>query len=72
MKLSEFWVFMEHEFGASYARVLAKDLVLGALGDRTAQQALDVGVDPRTVWEQVCIVQDVPESRRFGPDIKPR
>ena len=28
MKLSEFWALMEHEFGAGYAPVLARDLVL--------------------------------------------
>ena len=27
MKLSEFWLCMEHEFGRGYARVLAADLV---------------------------------------------
>ena len=32
VKLSEFWACMEYEFGAGYAPVLARDLVLGSLG----------------------------------------
>ena len=39
MKLSEFWALMEHEFGAGYAPVLARDLVLGSLDHRTAVEA---------------------------------
>ena len=50
MKLSEFWALMEHEFGAGYAPVLARDLVLGSLEHRTAAEALDAGVNPKTVW----------------------
>lgn len=41
MKLSEFWLCMEHEFGRGYARVLAADLVLGQLGQLTALEALE-------------------------------
>ena len=43
MKLSEFWACMEYEFGAGYAPVLARDLVLGSLGHVTAAEALDQG-----------------------------
>lgn len=69
MKLSEFWVAMEHEFGPVYAKHLARDLVLGDFGDRTAAEALEAGADVRTVWLAICREQDVPESRRFGPDV---
>lgn len=72
MKLSEFWVNMEHEFGAGYARVLAGDLVLGSLENMTALEALDAGVPPKEVWLAVCDTQDIPESRRLGPDREPR
>ena len=66
MRLSEFWVLADEVFGAVYARTLTADLVLGALGDRTADQALADGVPPRDVWVALCDVMDVPESRRWG------
>jgi len=62
---------MEDEFGSGYARVLASSLVLAGVGGRTAGQALAAGVDPRKVWLAVCEVQDVPQERRLGRDIKP-
>jgi signal transduction histidine kinase len=71
VKLSEFWLCMEHEFGRGYARVLAADLVLGQLGQLTALEALEKGVDPRRVWLAICDTQDIPLERRLGPDIKP-
>ena len=71
MKLSEFWLCMEHEFGRGYARVLAAALVLGQLGQLTALEALEKGVDPRRVWLAICDTQDIPLERRLGPDIKP-
>ena len=61
---------MEDEFGRGYARVLAGSLVLAGVGGRTAEQALAGGVEPRKVWLAVCEVQDVPEERRLGRDIK--
>ncbi len=61
---------MEDEFGSGYARVLAGSLVLAGVGGRTAGQALDAGVEPRKVWLAICEVQDVPEERRLGRDIK--
>ena len=54
MKLSEFWACMEYEFGAGYAPVLARDLVLGSLGHVTAAEALDQGVNPKDVWLAIC------------------
>ena len=67
MKLSEFWVLMEH----GYAPVLARDLVLGSLGHRTAAEALDAGVNPKTVWFAICEEQEIPQERRWGPDKEP-
>ena len=71
MKLSEFWALMEHEFGAGYAPVLARDLVLGSLDHRTAVEALDAGVNPKTVWFAICEEQEIPQERRWGPDKEP-
>lgn len=72
MKLSEFWFLMENEFGSSYARHLARDFVLARFGNITAQQAVDAGEDVREVWREICAVQDVPEERRWGPDVSSR
>lgn len=63
---------MEHEFGAVYSRHLARDLVPGDFGEMTAQQALDAGIEVRSVWLAICRVQDVPVERQLGPDWKPR
>ncbi|ERK66283.1 hypothetical protein N136_04748, partial [Leifsonia aquatica ATCC 14665] len=43
MKLSEFQRAVVDEFGRGYGQALLADLVLGELGGRTAQQALDAG-----------------------------
>ncbi|WP_253182846.1 DUF3046 domain-containing protein [Arthrobacter sp. SW1] len=61
---------MDDEFGSGYARVLAGTLVLAGVGGRTADQALAAGLEPRKVWLAICDVQDVPEERRLGRDIK--
>lgn len=45
---------------------MVRDLVLGDVGDRTAQQALDAGVAPRDVWLALCAATDVPRERWHG------
>jgi hypothetical protein len=72
VRLSQFWVLMEDEFGPTYAASLARDLALDALGGRTGQEALDAGVPPREVWLALCDAQDVPPDRRHGNDRHPR
>ncbi|WP_026549899.1 DUF3046 domain-containing protein [Arthrobacter sp. Br18] len=72
MRLSDFWRRMNDEFGDTYSRTLAADLVLDELGDRTALDALSAGIDPRRVWGAVCDAQDVPLQRRLGRDVAPR
>lgn len=60
---------MDNEFGAGYSRVLARDLMLAAAGGRSAQQAMQAGVEPRVVWLAICDMQDVPLERRLGRDV---
>ncbi|MEB7505943.1 DUF3046 domain-containing protein [Arthrobacter koreensis] len=72
MRISDFWRLMDDEFGSAYSRVLAADLVLTGLSGRTAQQALESGIDPKRVWLEVCEMQEVPQDRRLGRDIKPK
>jgi hypothetical protein len=69
---SEFWQLMEAEFGGTYARTLARELVMSSLGERTAVQALAGHEDARTVWFAVCDAMDVPQERRWGVDERPR
>lgn len=68
MRLSHFWTLMNDEFGESYAGSLARDHVIGALGNRTALEALEAGESPRTIWVALCDDMDVPQSRRLGVD----
>jgi len=71
MRISQFWQLMEDEFGATYAHVLAGQLVLTRF-QLTAADALSHGVQPREIWESICAQQDVPEERRWGRDRPPK
>lgn len=66
MRKSEFTLAMSDEFGEAYGRVIAHDLVLEALGSRTAEQAIAAGLPMREIWLAICDAQDVPENRRYG------
>ncbi len=68
VRQSEFWQLMDDEFGAGYARTVARDQVIAALDGRTAQQALADRVAPRQVWLALCDLMDVPSARRWGRD----
>ena len=68
MKASEFWDLMREEFGSAYAATLAREHVVSALGERTADQALAEGVDPRDVWLALVADLGVPRERWFGRD----
>ncbi len=65
MRGSEFLRAVETEFQAR-ASSLVNDLVLGALGNRTAVEALADGAPPRDIWLALCAEMDVPENRRHG------
>lgn len=65
MKHSEFHRAVTDEFGA-FGRVLVRDTVLVALGNRTADAALAAGVPAREVWRALCEAQDVPRERWHG------
>lgn len=66
MTRSEFLRAIEGEFGAAYGRSLVRDLVIGALGDRTAEEALAAGMPPKDVWLALCAATDVPRERWHG------
>jgi hypothetical protein len=70
VRLSEFRIAVEDEFGAAYGRVVTRDLVLGDVGGLTAEQAIKAGVPPRAIWLALCDASDVPESRRYGVGLR--
>ena len=70
MRMSDFWALMDDEFGAAYAHSLARDHVLGALGNRTPMQALESGVKPREAWLALCADMDVPAERWLGQELR--
>jgi hypothetical protein len=68
VRYREFWQLVDEVLGSAHGRVLVADLVLPSLDQRTAQQALDDGEEPRDVWHALCDELDVPDSRRWGSD----
>jgi hypothetical protein len=55
---------MEHALGSSYARSWASTFVIGELGGRTAQEALDAGESPKQVWLAVWRTLELPASQK--------
>ncbi len=68
MRMSEFWRLVTDEFGEVHGRTLVRDHVVGGLGHRSAERALDDGEEPRAVWLALCQEMEVPEHRRWGSD----
>ena len=66
MRLSQFQELMNDEFGPGYAAVLLKDLALQGLADRTANQCIEQGEDPKEVWLAICAAEGVPKERWQG------
>ena len=64
VRLTYFRELMEGEFGAVRAASLSRDHVFAELGGRTAEEALEAGIEPREVWLAVCEAYDVPPARR--------
>jgi hypothetical protein len=64
VRLSEFWIRMDDHFGEGYARSVAHDHVLQALGGRTVDQALAAGEPAKRVWRAVCEEFEVPSRKR--------
>jgi hypothetical protein len=70
VRYSELWELVDDVFGP-LGRTLARDHVIGALGDRTLVQALEAGEDPTLVWRALCDAMQVPAADRWGHD-RPR
>lgn len=63
MRLTDFWNRMEERFGATYARSVAADYRLPALG-ATIDEAIAAGVETRDIWHAVCDEFDMPAHLR--------
>lgn len=64
MRHTEFWARMDRALGAAYSRSWADQFVMGELGGRTAQEALDAGVPPKQVWEAVWRALGLPMTEK--------
>lgn len=68
VRFREFWLLVDDVLGPAQGRALTRELVIGALGNKTAEQALDDGVEPRDVWHALCDELDIPDPQRWGTD----
>ena len=70
MRLREVWQLVDEVLGSAHGRELTRELVLRRLDQRTAIQALDDNVEPRTVWHALCDELEIPENARWGADAR--
>lgn len=70
VRYSEFWELVEEVLGSAPGREIVANLVVGGLENRTAAAALEDGAEPRTVWHALCDELDIPESERWGADLR--
>jgi len=63
VRITEFNERVTGLFGAAYGGSVLVDHVLSALGGRTAAQAIETGIEPRTVWRALCADFDVPRDQ---------
>jgi hypothetical protein len=64
VRLTEFWDRMETRFGKVYADSVARDQVIGRLGNRTVHEALAAGESAKDVWRAVCEHFEIPMKER--------
>jgi hypothetical protein len=63
VRQTQFRELVDMQFGPVRGASLLVDHVLTGLGGRTAEQAIEDGVDPRDVWWALCADFDVPRDR---------
>jgi hypothetical protein len=68
---SRFFNLMQDEFG-DFAAVILSDTRLDQLFDSTAQELLAKGVEPRDIWQAICLQLNVPKERWQGKIKTPR
>lgn len=72
MKLSRFQELVEDEFGPDFAAVVLSDTRLDELADRTPNELLAGGEDPKLIWQAICRQLAVPSERWQGINKTPR
>jgi hypothetical protein len=63
VRLTEFQELVAGQFGQVRGTSVLVDHVLTTLGGRTAEQAIEDGMDPRDVWRALCADFDVPRDQ---------
>ena len=71
MRYSEFWQLVDDVLGP-LGRTTTRDQAIGALGDRTCEQALADGEEPVVVWRALCDALAVPVGLRWGRELRRR
>jgi hypothetical protein len=66
VRYREFALLVEEVLGSVQGPVQVRTLHLGALGDRTAQQALDDGEEPAAVWHALADELQLDDVARWG------
>ena len=61
--MTEFQELVEGQFGPVRGASMLVDHALMAFGGRTANQAIEDGVEPRDVWRALCADFDVPRDQ---------
>lgn len=64
MRHTEFWSRLDDALGSAYSRSWADMFVIGDLGGRTANEALNAGVPPKEVWAAVWRALELPQNKR--------
>lgn len=65
MRESEFWNAVDWVFPGGHGRSLTQDLVLSSLGDLSPAQAIQGGMSPQFVWQEMCACLDLPAEYQF-------
>lgn len=71
MTLSRFQELMQDEFG-DFAAVVLSDTRLDSLRDRTPNELIALGEDPRDIWLAICTQLNIPKERWLGIPKTPR
>lgn len=64
MRHTELWARLHEALGPAYAAVWADQHVLGSLGERTVNEALASGEQPKAVWRAVWAELELPARER--------
>ena len=64
MREAELWTRLNQALGEAYARVWTQQMALRELGGRTVQEALEAGMDYKTIWRACWVELELPARDR--------